>query len=228
MAVIKNSVIGQFSGKLGGLAARIVRGRTILSQRPTSFRVNNSPVMVEIRQKFAVTISFVTSMLTLSALHEIWDKVKDVSMSVYNYGVRKNFPLSSAEKPTLDNMLTPKDGFPLTITSAAVAADAVTAEIAPLNTVMVHDFAEREVKANLLLCFYNPVNIEDAPYAIVPVKADNQMFDDVNPVVLNVPLDVTQQRTAAKYQNSILYLALTTHDVDGKVVQYSSTYSQEN
>ena len=228
MAIVRSSVIGKYSGKLGDLAARIIRGRIVLSQRPSSFRVNNSPVMVEIRKKFAVSVGFVTSMLTLSPLQEIWDKVKDVTMSAHNFGVRKNFPLSSADKPTLDNMLTPKDGFPLIVTSAAIGADAVTAEIAPLGQVMVPDMAELDLVPNLMLCFYNPINADDAPYAIVPVKTGHLMFDTINPVLVNAPLDVTQQRTAGKYQNSILYLAVSTHDDKGKLVQYSSTYSQED
>jgi hypothetical protein len=228
MAVLKGSVIGQLSGRLGDLTARIIRGRTILAQRPTSFHVNNSPTMVEIRKKFAVSVSFVTNMLTLAAIHEIWDKAKASGMTVYNYGVRQNFPLSSADKPTVDNLLSPNDGFPLDVTLAEVAADAVTATIAALDTVMIPTEEERDLTPNLMLCYYNPVNPDDAPYAVVPVQGATQVLDTVNPIALNIPLNIVQQQIAAKYQNSTLYIALTTHDADGKVVQYSATFAQDN
>ena len=125
-------------------------------------------------------------------------------------------------------MLTPKDGFPLNVTTAEVTADTITAQIAALDTVMIPTAEEREFTPNLVLCYYNPVNPEDAPYAVVPVKAIPQVMDTVNPIALNIALDLVQQQTAAKYQNSILYLALTTHDLDGKVIQYSATYAQDN
>ena len=40
--------------------------------------------------------------------------------------------------------------------------------------------------------------------------------------------NTVKKQTVAKYQNSILFLALTTHDQDGKVIQYSATYAQDN
>ena len=92
MAVLKGSVIGQLSGKLGDLAARCIGGRTILGRRPVSFNVNYSPAMVEIRKKFAVAVSFVTNMLSLSALNEVWSKAKTAGMSEYNFGVKQNYP----------------------------------------------------------------------------------------------------------------------------------------
>ena len=184
--------------------------------------------MVEIRKKFAVAISFVTNMLSLSALNEVWSKIKPANMSEYNFGVKQNYPLSSAEKPTVNNMLTPKDGFPLDVTTAEVTADTVTAQLAALDTVMIPADEERELTPNLVLCYYNPVNAEDAPYAIVPVAVESQIIDTANPLALNIPLNIVQKQTAAKYQNSILFLALTTHDQDGKVIQYSATYAQDN
>ena len=228
MAIISGSVIGEFRGRLGKLSARINQGRTILSQRPSSFHANNSPVMVEIRKRFAVTISFVKSLLTLSALNEIWLKTKTGKMTVYNYVFRKNFPQSSTDKPTVDNRLTPDGGFPLSVTSADVTADAVTIQLPSLESIMILTQDEREITPNVVLCYYNPTNPEDAPYAVVPVKAASEVIDPLNPLTLNVPLNVIQKGIAAKYQNSILYLALTTTDKDGNLVQYSSTYTQED
>ena len=38
MAEVKGQCLGQYSGKIGNLVARIIRGRTFLSQRPTSYQ----------------------------------------------------------------------------------------------------------------------------------------------------------------------------------------------
>jgi len=228
MAVLKGSVIGQLSGKLGDLAARCIQGRTVLGRRPVSFTVNYSPAMVEIRKKFAVSVSFVKNLLSLATLVVIWDKVKVSGMSAYNYGVKQNYSPSSADKPTVDNILTPAGGFPLPVTVAAVAADSVTATIAALDTVMIASDEERDFVTNGLICYYNPINPEDAPYAITAIKQAPDSLDTVNPIALNIPLNIVQQNLGAKYQSSILYLIIATLDGDGKVVQYSSTYAQDN
>ena len=228
MARLKGSVLGELSGKLGNLTARIVNGKTIFAQRPTSFHVNMAPELVAIRNQFAVTVSLAKNLIALSGLYQVWTRVKTAGMSAFNYAVKMNFDSSAADKPTTANILTPNDGFPLNVTTAEVGADTVTAQIEALDTVMIPTEEERQFTPNIVICYYNPTNPEDAPYAIVPVKALPQLMDTVNPIALNVALNIVQQQTAAKYQNSILYLALTTSDLDGKVIQYSATYAQDS
>ena len=228
MAELRGSVIGELSGKLGNLAARIMNGRTILAQRPTSFKTNNAPYMVEIRKKFKVSCIFAKNVITLSALYQVWNKMKKAGLSAYNEVCKLNYYESAADKPTTDNVLTPEGGFPLPVTVAAVAADNVTATITALETVMIASAEERNYVPNGLICYYNPVNPEDAPYAITTIKQAPDLLDTVNPIDLNIPLNVVQQNLGAKYQSSILYLALATLDADGKVIQYSSTYAQDN
>ena len=228
MARLKGSVLGELSGKLGNLTARIVNGKTIFAQRPTSFHVNMAPELVAIRNRFAVTISFAKNLIALTGLYQVWTRVKTTGMSAFNYAVKMNFESSSADKPTINNMLTPKDGFPLDVTTAEVTADTITAQLAALDTVMIPKDEERQLIPNLVLCYYNPVNADDAPYEVVPIQVDPQLIDTANPLVLNIPLNIVQKQIAAKYQNSILYLALTTLDQDDKMIQYSATYTQDN
>jgi hypothetical protein len=229
MAELKGSVIGQLRGKLGDLACRIIDGRTILAQRPVSFHVSYTPALVEIRNKFSVAGAFSKNLITISNLYEIWKSVKEDGMSAFNYLVKKNFPESSAEKPTIDNMVTPPDGFALPVTLATVDAANVNVQLAGLNTAaVIDDDIEISLVLDGLVCYYNPVNAEDAPYAITTLESTPQIMDVINPITVDIPLDVVQQATAAKYQNSILYLALVTLDANGDFVQYSASFSQDN
>jgi hypothetical protein len=229
MAELKGSVIGQLRGRLGDLACRIIDGRTILAQRPVSFHVSYVPALVEIRKKFAVTGAFCKNLITLSNLYSIWKSIKEDGMSVFNYVFKKNFSESSVDKPTVDNIVTPPGGFALPVTLAAVAADNVNVQLAALNTVAVFDdMIERDLVLTGLICYYNPSDTEDAPYALTTLVSASQSLDDVNPLTFDIPLNVVQQAMAAKYQHSILYLALVTLDVDGEFVQYSSSFSQDN
>ncbi len=227
MAVLKGSVIGELSGKLGNLAARIIDGRTILAQRPVSFNVSYIPTLVEIRKKFAVTGTFVKNLITLSIVYEIWMKVKESGMSAFNYAFKQNFAESSADKPTVDNIITPADGFAFNVTEAIVDADSVKVVIAPLNTTMIgDDTVEADIVPNGLLCYYDPLDVEDAPFAITTITKAPVIFDLLNPITFDIPLNVVQQAMAAKYQHSILYFAMATRNADEELIQYSYTYSK--
>jgi hypothetical protein len=228
MAVVKGSVIGYLSGKLGLLSARTIKGRTILAARPTNFNVSYVPALVEIRKKFAVTGKFVRNLLNLSALYQIWTRVKEKDLSVFNTTFKKNFSLSSADKPTKDNIITPSEGFALPVTTATVGEDKVTLVLAALNTaVIIDEQIERNYVINGMLCYYNPVNAEDEPFALLGLVKAPAVVDTTHPLTIEIPLNVVQQAIMEKYQSSILYVALATLDAGNKVVQYSSTFNQE-
>ena len=225
MAIVKGSVIGNLSGKLGNLSARTVEGKTILAARPSSFNASQEPAVVEIRKKFAVTGSFIKVLLTLSALYEIWKKMKTAGMSVYNYAFKNNFAYSSAEKPTDQNIITP-GGFALPVQVATVAADNVSVELLALNTASVFAPEEVNLSANGVLCYFNPTNPDDPAYQITSLNTELAGYNFTQPNTVDIPLNVLQQAVAAKYQNSILFFVVASKDADGKIIQYSATYTK--
>lgn len=225
MAVVKGSVIGNLSGRLGNLSARTIEGRTILAARPSSFNASQDPAVVEIRRKFSSTATFVKTLISLSALYEIWKKVKTSGISVYNYAFKNNFAYSSAEKPTDQNIITP-GGFALPVQSATVDSDNVLVELLALNTASVFTPEEINLSANGVICYFNPTNPDDPAYQITSLNAELANYDFAQPFTVDIALNVLQQAVAAKYQNSILYFIAASKDADGKVVQYSATYTK--
>ncbi len=111
MAYLSGNVIGNLRGRLGNLAARVVNGKTVLAARPSSYNASQEPSVVEIRQKFSVTATFSKFVLSLSSLEEIWTKVKNSGMSVFNTIFSHNFAFVTTVKPTAQNIFSP-GGFP--------------------------------------------------------------------------------------------------------------------
>ena len=226
MARLTGSVLGNLSGKLGNLAARTRDGKTILSARPSSFTVNYSPAAVAVRQKFAVTIAIVKSVLELPTLKTIWAKAKDPGISAANTIFRDNFQLVSTDHPTNANIITP-GGFDISLQNPVVGADTVTFDLDVLNTKAVFSAEEADLELDVVVCYYNPVDPLDSPYSLINLRTDEPNYDfaAINSFTFNY--NVNQQNVAAKYQNNILYLALATKDSSGKVIQYSSTLAIE-
>jgi hypothetical protein len=227
MAIVNGNVIGNLSGKLGNLSARTVDGRTILAARPSSFNASQDPAVLAVRRKFSVTAKLASAILALTSLVSIWKKVRNVASSVFNEVFQSNFANSSIDKPTEQNIIAP-DGFPLQITTAAVAADKITATLPILNASSVFGADEVNVSANALVCYYDPTNEADEPFKIISLSKEVAAYNFAQTYELEIDLNALQKNTAAKYQHSILYVCVVTKTADGKVVQNSGTYTKLN
>jgi hypothetical protein len=227
MAIVNGSVLGNLSGKLGNLAARTVEGRTILAARPSSFNVNYDPAVVAVRQKFAVTANLAKNINSLTTLEEIWKGSKENGISVFNTIFKQNFQYSDTDKPTVDNIITP-GGFVIDVQTPAVAASGITGTITALNSASVFGADEVNLTISALVCFYNPTNTDDPAYQLIKLSQDEAGFDFTSDYTLNMTLNVLQAAIAGKYQNSILYLSVASKNADGKVIQYSATFSNNS
>ena len=226
MARLTGSVLGNLSGKLGNLAARTRDGKTILSARPSSFTVNYSPAAVAVRQKFAVTIAIVKSVLELPTLKTIWAKAKDPGISAANTIFRDNFQLVSTDHPTNANIITP-GGFDISLQNPVVGADTVTFDLDVLNTKAVFSAEEADLELDVVVCYYNPVDPLDPAYSLINLSTVEANYDFASSLPFIFNYNVNQQNVAAKYQNNILYLAVATKDSSGKVIKCSSTLAIE-
>lgn len=227
MARVSGNVIGNFKGRLGNLSARIVEGDTILSARPSSFNVSQAPASVEARQKFAVSGSFAKNILGIPILEAIWKEVKLSGMSIYNTVFKKNYDYVAVDKPTIDNIITPQ-GFSLPVTSAVLSANNLAVELNALDTSAVISADEKNLTLASLVVFHNPLSSDDEAFKIIKLSKDEVNFSFDSAYTITINLDVTQKAVAAKYQNKILYIAVATKTIDGKVVQYSATYANQS
>lgn len=223
MARVNGNVIGNLSGKLGNLAARTVNGVTILSARPASFLVSNSPDSVAARKRFAVTGVFSKYVFSIPALAEIWTKVKLPDLSVFNTIFKTNYPFTGADKPSEFNLLTP-DGFGLPVTSATPSASYLAIELGALNTASDFDASEIDLSIAAVIVYHNPANPADPPYQIIKLVKEEAAFDFTAAYSGSISFTARQLVTAAMYQDNIVYLAVATKDAAGKIVQCSATY----
>ena len=224
MARSFGGVLGTFRGKLGKVSARIVEGDTILSARPASFKVNYSPKVVETRQKFTVAVALASNILDLPTLKEIWQLNKGVKMSAFNTAARDNFSLSSAQAPTLNNIITP-GGFDTPVTAAAIASGKLTGTLAILNTVAELTPEEVNLSINAIVCLSDPKAAGDSFYTIISLSKEVAGFNFSQAYNFEIDLSSASVTKVAKYNQKYIYLAIATKSADDKVVQYSESYS---
>ena len=182
-------------------------------------------LLVEVRQKFTVTAAFSKSVLSLNTLFSVWNKVKEGTLSAFNTIFKNNYVYSTIDKPTIQNIITP-GGFALPIAVAAVAADNITATLPALNTLTEIGADEVDLSANAVISFHGPVNPEDPEFQMIALSKEVAGYDFTQTYDLQIDFNVTQVALAAKYTNSILYLAVASKNAAGSVIQNSATYTK--
>ena len=227
MARVTGSVLGNLSGKLGNLSARTRNGKTYFAARPGPRTDAPSPAALAVRKKFAATIALSKSILGLSALNKVWDKTKDPGISAGNTIFKENFGLVEADRPGDQNIITP-GGFDISMQNPVVGANSITGDLDALNTKTVFDASEVDLEIDAVVCYYNPNDPADEPFKLINLNKQEAGFDFTQAYALNLAYNVNQQNIAAKYQNSILYLAVASKDAEGNVVQYSATLTIVN
>lgn len=222
MARVFGNVIGNLSGKLGNLSARITYGKTILAARPASFNVPSDAAAIARRNTFLATVKFALEVISLPQLKKLWEDGKPSGISVFNHVVSANYQHASPTRPTNENIITP-GGFALNVAVAALDADKLTATIPALNQATMLSPEEVHCSMNAVICYHTPLTPGDAPYNIIHLSKSvpNYVFGQEYNLQMN--LNVLQKAIAEKYDSSIVYLAAVTETADDKIRQSSAT-----
>jgi len=225
MARVIGGALGNFRGKLGKVAAKIIGGDTILCARPSSFNVSYSTKIVESRRKFKVTIDFASSVSRLPTLHDIWSKNRGPRMTASNMIFIPNFNLSSAQAPTLNNIITPMDGFGSPVASVAFETKKLTSTLAALDSVTNISPSEVNLSINAIVCLSDPITNCDPFYKMISLSKEVVDFNFIQVCNFEIGLNPEEAGLVAMYNQKIVYLAVATKSEDNKVIKYSNTYS---
>ncbi len=198
------------------------------SSRKKPHRTSNSPEAVKGRNKLAVTSLFVKKLLSDPLLYEIWNNEKPGNIrSPFNYACKINYEKSSAGRPSLLNVITPEKGFHLPSFWAGIFEEGIVFQINPLKRKLNDpDISQGEnLKYTFrgLISYYNPLEPEEKPYALIPVNQRALLFKSENPMDKTITLNSSEKVIAAKYSRFILYLAVILLDAEENVTGYSRT-----
>lgn len=222
MARLFGNVIGNLSGKLGNLSARITNGKTILAARPASFNAPSDAAAIARRNTFLATVKFALEVVTLPALKKLWEEKKPSGVSVFNQVVSANYQYATPDRPTNENIITP-GGFALNVAVAALDTDKFTATIPALNQATVLSPEEVHCVMNAVICYHTPLTPGDAPYNIIHLSSTVPNYNFGQEYNLQLNLNVLQKAIAEKYDSSIVYFAVVTKTADERIKQSSGT-----
>lgn len=226
MAKVKSNILGNLSGRIGNVSARIINGLTQIVARPIKFRTNRSEKAVAARALFASTICFIKGILSNPDLEAVWLKAKlkgkylRSSMFKYNCYYFKN------GNPTVLNVITP-EGFLLPVQDVTLNENSIDINLGAFNSAASFTPNEVIISFVCLRAFYNPFNKYKDQLKIISMTNEVPGFNFNTPFLISFPVNYSQQDLSSQYADSIIYLAAITKNAAGKIIKCSSTYARE-
>ena len=217
MAVLKKKILGEFTGKVGGIVGKVRNGKHYIASLPSHYTMSQAPHEVDKRNKFKVNGKFARAVKASDILYKIWDIEKAPATNAWNKICKVNFKLCDPDKPSVKNVITP-DGFNLPVTNASAAAGEVEVEIESFD--LQDD--ESVVLFELVICFYNPAHKDEDYFRLS--RLTDYGIDDLK---LTFSYSQSERQIAAAYKSKVIFLAAVTQNENGEIVRWSRTYSKE-
>ena len=225
MARLIGGLFGKISGNIGDFTIRNINGKTIVASRPKHIKVSMKPKSVDIRKRFAVTIVFSKVVAGLSALNAIWNLNRASDLTVRNTIFKSNFNLSSAQAPTINNIITPY-GFHSPVIDVAITTEKLTGSLASFNSIITITPDDTGISINAVVCLSGPIKEDEPFYNIIPLSKEVGGFDFSKQYDFEIDLSPEQAAEIAKYNQKIIYLALAVKSAKNKVTRFSQSYSK--
>jgi hypothetical protein len=225
MARIINPVFGEIKGVVDGCYTKKLRNKIYIAACPKRLKKTMDDGSVGRRKKFSVTAQFAKAVRSLEPLEAVWKMNLGKCLTAHHAICKKNYPLSSPERPTEQNVITP-EGFDPGIEKAEVYIDKISAVIPVLSAV---SYAGQGVllSLNALVCFFDAAGINPDRYQLFAFCREFENYDFSESKTVLIDFSPEEKDLAGRYGKALLYIALVVKGNDGRVIDYSSTYSKE-
>lgn len=127
MAVVKGSSLGGYSGRIGNLVYRIVKGKTRVSIRPPKYNASYSAKAKRARRDFSASVKIAKAVILIPAIKMIWNNPEIEGFSAYHKIIKTNSALVKDGNLTTKNIITP-EGLYLEISSLTIQDDTLNVE----------------------------------------------------------------------------------------------------
>lgn len=212
MAIIKQTgtpdiLISNIHGKLGGLVFRQRNGKTIISQRPASFKPSQKPECVASRNKFGTIVKFASFLGRIPVINQLWQEAQLTGTISRNRLIKYNYAMTAENLPTIHNIITPP-GHHFKLLDAVISGGKIRLKA---------DKKYKPGKNDILLVImaaYDPATPQDELFVMSDLSADYNKN-------LTLDMDFTY---AGRYNKFILYCAIVKHI--GSKLMWSKTIAR--
>ncbi len=206
MAIRKNNILGQTSGKLGNTVTRIRGGKEVVYALPDKVKVSNSNQARAARNKFALTVGFAKFINSIPELSCTWTYAKIPGTNSFQKLIKHNSKLTGEKSLTLKNIITPA-GFDFNIETLSLANGNLRFTI-KLSEVVLPALLLSKPHIHSVLYFYEPVIKNVKPFLFSHLSSEIGSVMPDNTAEIHLDLTVTGQNLFRNYSRIIIYFAI--------------------
>lgn len=225
MARLENYILGEIRGRLNNMVFKKLNGKTIISNRPRKYKIK--PVgKPTVKDKFSYTAKLAGTVNRNPFLRCIWDSVNIEASSPYHKILKINLGLSSLEKLTVKNIITPPGDivkpdsirFEMECITIAYSSKVIESFHGSLNNLSLH----------ALLFFYGPLVNGKREHKLIPALTGDIDGSKQGIDVFKIKNGIDIIHQATRFNNCIIYIALVIRkNPERKEFKWTSTYCVE-
>jgi len=213
MAELVNQVLGDFSGKCGGVVGKIVGDKNVLSKVCTNFHKSESEASVAIRNRMTPMVAFAKAVISFPELKAFWKKDKNkFGLSAFNEIQSYNAQYLNPFRPTLKNKLVDTGSFDCNISSFLFNSSGIQIEFLLNTRDALFTLEIKHASGLFLTCLYDPLDSKERYFEIITSRCElYDILSDQN-IKIGLPFDNQLSSLVGSYKKSIVYFVLIIHD----------------
>ncbi len=230
MAILKGGLLQGAKGKLGNLVIRNVKGKKVVTVRPSKYKKTKSKKAKYVRSRFSIAVEFSKYINSIPILKEVWSNAEIKNSSAFNMIEKFNIKQVNDDAPSLQNIITPPMhinenicNFPFK--SVDLNKDEIICTDKE-NEIIYPAPGAGEYTFIFILLFFEPKSKNEKYFVLDNIICSNYNLT-LSGAQCKVILNPVIKKKISLYNKSIIYSASVIHGA-GKLKYYSSfTFSKQ-
>jgi hypothetical protein len=230
MGRLKNTILGDVTGKVGNIVFRVKGKKSYVYERPKKVKVSQKQEAKEARSKFTPLSKFASFINSIPELKYFWTKSDIKASSTYHKISKENYSALLFNRPTVNNRITTgfkgsAGGDPVTISNIDKSGIRIEAFLKMNEFIPLPE--ETSVTTIAVICFYSPIKRWGEYFNLDKIIKDNAEIQIDELFEIRLPFTEELQNKYYSYRNSILYFTFITRNSNGQPVRFTMNHKSE-
>jgi hypothetical protein len=230
MGSLKNTVLGNVTGKVGDFVFRVRGKKSYLYASPKKVKVSQKQEAKEARSKFNPLSKFSSFINSIPELKYFWKKADIAAGSAYHKISKENYKAFLPTRPTVNNFITPGfrgfcGGDPVTISNIDKSGIRIEAFLKMNEYILQPE--ETSITALAVICFYSPLKRWGNYFNFDKIILDDAEIQIDELFEIRLPFTEKLLNKYYSYRNSILYFTFITRDSEGQPIRFTMDHKCE-
>ncbi len=219
MGIVKKNVLGDISGTVGDKVYKVRNGKQVVSRKPESVKISQSPKAKANMNKFGLTVVLASFVNAVPELKEVWTAAKVKGSNSYQKLISNNAKLTGEGRLTIDNIITPP-GVPAKIEKAALDRESLSL------TFMIINGRQESLPVpfyiHAVVYFFEPEEEDEDEFILRYYSRKIEKLDDTGRCSINISFG-NDEDLFGVYKRLIIYAAAAGVDMRTGRIVWSST-----